>query len=79
MKVGTHHSAATKARLAAITRARMARAPLPTFWTEARTGVLIAMLGDGLSRAAIVRAIGHGCTYNMVVGKIHRLRRAGAL
>lgn len=49
----------------------------PFKWTRDRVAELIRLWGDGASATQIAKQWGGGCTRNAVIGKIHRLRKAG--
>jgi GcrA cell cycle regulator len=43
-------------------------------WTDERVVSLKRMHAEGLSASKIAKTLGHGCTRNAVMGKVHRLR-----
>jgi hypothetical protein len=47
------------------------------FWTPERVEQLRALHYEGLSASKIAGRLGHGCTRNMVIGKLDRLRGRG--
>lgn len=51
-------------------------APLNAFagWTEAAVATAHKMWLDGASAREIAAALGHGCTRNAVIGKLHRTK-----
>ena len=44
-----------------------------TFWTDERTDRLMTMRRQGLAMDAMARALGDGCTANMVSAKLSRM------
>lgn len=48
--------------------------PQGTFWTPERTKHVVDLWAEGLSASETAAAIGAGCTRNMVISKVHRLK-----
>jgi GcrA cell cycle regulator len=43
-------------------------------WTDEHVAGLKRMHTEGLSASKIAKTLGHGCTRNALIGKVHRLK-----